>query len=145
MEIHTTQAVPALSRRCRLTVAEIGARAETACAELHMQAQARGLSVNGPPVFVARGMPQDAHTAFDIDFCLPVAGIDLPLLPALHCARQVYQGPLAGLFVHGYRPLLQAMAEAGLRPSGESREVYHAWHGPDSAANRIEIQIGIAA
>jgi hypothetical protein len=67
------------------------------------------------------------------------------VLPPLSCARTEYVGPLAGLFTHGYQPLLRAIAEAGLRPSGASREVYHLWRGPEAPDNRIEIQIGIAA
>jgi hypothetical protein len=88
-------------------------------------------------------MPRDTHTEFDLDFCLPVASDEPPALPALCCARLMYEGPLAELFTGGYQPLLQAMAAAGLRASGESREIYHAWHGPESADNQIEIQIGI--
>lgn len=75
------------------------------------------------PIFAARGLPQDAHTPFDLDFCLPVEGADLPMLPALRCARRVFEGPLCDLFSQGYQPLLQAIAEAGLRASGDSREV----------------------
>ena len=73
-----------------------------------------------------------------------MSGPGAEALPALSCMRTVYRGPLAELFTHGYQPLLQAIAEAGLRTSGESREVYHAWLGPDSPDNRIELQIGLA-
>lgn len=145
MDIQTIEATPVLDRRRRLTVAQIGNEAAQAYAELRAEAHARGLAVNGPPIFAAHAMPQGAHTAFDIIFCLPVAATEAHHLPRLRCASLLYEGPLTDLFTRGYQPLLQAIAEVGLRPTGESREVYHAWHGPESAANRIEIQIGIGA
>lgn len=144
MELHTTPPIPVLRRRQRLSLDAVGMHAAQAYAELHAEAQRRGLTIAGAPIFAARGLPQDAHTPFDLDFCLPVAGDDLLMLPALRCARRFYEGPLADLFTHGYGPLLQAMAEAGLRAGGQSREVYHVWHGPESPDNRIEIQIGLA-
>ncbi|AUL98872.1 AraC family transcriptional regulator [Rhodocyclaceae bacterium] len=143
MELHTTAPVCVLRRSHRLSLDAVGTQAAQAYADLHAEAQARGLTVNGPPIFAARGLPQQAHTPFDLDFCLPVEGAGLPMLPALRCARRVYEGPLSDLFSQGYQPLLHAMAEAGLRASGDSREVYHVWHGPDAPDNRIEIQIGI--
>jgi len=144
MELHTTAPITVLRRRQRLSLDAVGTQAAQAYAELHAEAQRRGLTIDGAPIFAARGLPQVAHTPFDLDFCLPVSGTDLSVLPALRCARRVFEGPLCDLFSHGYQPLLHAMAEAGLRASGESREVYHAWYGPDSSDNRIEIQIGIA-
>lgn len=143
MQLHTTPPTAVLRRTHRLCLETVGTHAAQAYAELHAEARSRGLTVNGAPIFAARGLPQDPHTPFDLDFCLPATGGDLPLLPALRCVRRIHEGPLAELFTRGYQPLLQAIAEAGLRTSGESREVYHAWHGPESPANRIEIQIGI--
>lgn len=143
MDIHTTEAIAVLRRKGRMTIPQIGEQAALAYEALYAEAMARQLVVNGPPLFVAQSMPRDAHTEFDLDFCLPVASDEPPALPALCCARLMYEGPLAELFTGGYQPLLQAMAAAGLRASGESREIYHAWHGPESADNQIEIQIGI--
>lgn len=145
MEIHVTGTMTVLSRTRRLNVSQISQEAALVYGELHAEADARGFAVNGPAVFVARSMPQDAHTLFEIDFCLPVAGEDLHTLPPLRCARLIYEGPLDNLFVQGYQPLLQSMADKGLTPSGESREVYHAWYGPESNDNRIEVQIGVAS
>lgn len=159
MDLHLTPTIHVLRRSQRLRLPEIAAAAGPLCAELYAQAQVSGLAIDGPPIFIATGLPDDAQTPFDWAACLPVAGAqrvsvgqpdmpsgpqELAVLPPLSCARTVYVGPLVGLFTRGYQPLLQAIAEAGLRTSGESREVYHVWHGPDSPDNRIEIQIGIA-
>ena len=143
MDIRTIEATPVLCRRGRLTLAQIGAEAARAYPDLYAEARTRGLPVHGPAILAAHDVPQDPNSAFDVEFCLPVAAPEGEHLPHLRCASLMYEGPLAELFTRGYQPLLQAIAEAGLRASGESREVYHVWHGPESPANRIEIQIGI--
>lgn len=144
MEHHTTTAMTVLRRSQHLRLPKVGATAGQICAELYAEAQERGLKVEGVPIFAARGLPQDSRTVFELDICLPVAGDGLPTLPAMHCVRRLYEGPLTELFTRGYQPLLQAIAQAGLQPNGNSREIYHVWHGPGANDNRIEIQIGIA-
>lgn len=160
MNLYLTPAVCVLRRSQRLRLPDIAAVAGPLCAELEAHAQASGFAIDGPPIFTAQGLPDDIETLFDWAACLPVADAqgmpadephvpsgqtELTVLPPLSCVRTVYVGPLAGLFAHGYQPLLRAIAEAGLRTSGTSREVYHVWHGPEAPDNRIEIQIGIAA
>lgn len=143
MNIHTTEAMTALQRKVRMTIPQIGEQAAQAYESMRAEAQARQLVVNGPSIFVARSMPQDAHTEFELTFCLPVKGNDLPILPAFCCACFIFEGPLDRLFTHGYQTLLRSIEDAGLTPSDESREVYHEWYGPESDKNRIEIQIGV--
>ncbi|GIZ11063.1 AraC family transcriptional regulator [Pseudomonas sp. NCCP-436] len=143
MNIQHIEAISVLQQQHRLNIAQIGERAAAALAELQADAAARGMEISGPPIFQAQQMPQDAQCEFSLAFCLPVSGKTAQQLPALRCASRIYQGALDGLFSEGYEPLLAAITAAGLRPSGESREVYHCWHGPQSADNRIEIQIGL--
>lgn len=143
MQIYSLAPITVLQRRERLSIAQIAAQAGPACTALRAEAEARDLVVNGPMIFQAWQMPQDAHGEFELNFCLPVAGGDQQL-PALQCASTIHEGPLDELFSRGYRPLLEAIAAAGLRPTGESREVYHRWNGPEATDNRIEIQIGVA-
>lgn len=143
MNIHTTEAITALQRTVRMTIPQIGEQAAQAYENMRAEAQARQLVVNGPSIFVAHSMPQDAHTEFELTLCLPVKGSDLPKLPAFRCACFMFEGPLDRLFTHGYQTLLRSIEDAGLTPSNESREVYHEWYGPASDKNRIEIQIGV--
>lgn len=160
MNLYLTPTVCVLRGSQRLRLPDIAAVAGPLCADLEAHAQASGFAIDGPPIFTAQGLPDDIKTLFDWAACLPVANAqdalaekfnepsgpyELIVLPPLSCARTMYVGPLAGLFAHGYQPLLRAIAEAGRHPSGVSREVYHVWHGPEAPDNRIEIQIGIAA
>lgn len=132
-----------MRRTARLTIPQIGEQAAQAYESMRAEAKARQLVINGPAIFVARSMPKDAHTEFELAFCLPVDGDDLPILPAFRCACFMFEGPLDRLFTHGYQTLLRSIEDAGLTPSDESREVYHEWYGPESDKNRIEIQIGV--
>lgn len=143
MEIKDVPPLSVVRQHRRLTLPEVGTASVEASAAVTAAAEAAGLSAAGPWIFAAHGLPHDRETVFDLDYCLPVTG-GTDRLPALHCAAQVYEGPLKGLFSDGYAPLLAAIAAAGLRPTGESREVYHCWEGPDSPANRVEIQIAVA-
>ncbi len=144
MDIRTIPPQPVMRQRRRLTLPQVGAASVEACATAGAAAEAEGRQPAGPWIFAAHGMPRDADTAFDLDFCLPVDGGD-DLLPAFRCASLVYEGPLSGMFTDGYAPLLAAIAAAGLSMTGDSREVYLRWDGPDATCNRIEIQIGITA
>ena len=103
MNIHTTEAITALQRTVRMTIPQIGEQAAQAYENMRAEAQARQLVVNGPSIFVAHSMPQDAHTEFELTFCLPVKGSDLPKLPAFRCACFMFEGPLDRLFTHGYQ------------------------------------------
>lgn len=144
MQILTVPALPVVRQRHRLTLPQVGLTALDACPAVSAAAAAAGLQPAGPWIFAAYGMPRDAHTAFDLDYCLPVAGGD-DCLPAFHCASTIYEGPLASLFTQGYASLLAAVAAAGVATTGDTREVYHIWEGPEAATNRVEIQFGIAA
>ncbi|TDR80677.1 GyrI-like domain-containing protein [Paludibacterium purpuratum] len=144
---------PVLFRSQRLTIPEIGLYAEKHCADIQDEATRRGLEIEGPWTFVSYSLPDNPSDAFQLDFCLPIVLADavddsvpsIKVLPAFPCASYSYQGPLAGIFPQGYAPLLHDIGQAKLALTGESREVYLQWDGPDSSENRIEIQFGCKA
>ncbi|MDO2949351.1 GyrI-like domain-containing protein [Aeromonas simiae] len=146
MEIITLPERTVLAQTHTLTLAEVGLRSAATCPALEQRARQLGLTIDGPWQFVAEGLPERADHPFTLRICLPVQGEHpaLTRLPACRCARRLYQGPLNALFEQGYQPLLAAIRAQGLPLSGESREVYHHWAGPDSPDNRIEIQFVLA-
>lgn len=147
MERKTIAPFSVLEERRTLALSEVGNIAASVCSTLSARAAALGLTVTGPTIFVAHGLPKDPDTLFPLSFCLPVtpeAAEGTTHLSSINAACAVYEGPLSGLFSHGYQPLLADMAEAGLTPTGESREVYHRWTGPNHDDNRIEIQFAVA-
>jgi hypothetical protein len=144
MSIHLTPPIPVILQSLRLALPDVAERAGEVCDALRRQAEQAGQDVTGPPIFAARNLPRDAVTLFELEICLPVADAgSRTVLPPMRCLRGTFHGKLDDLFPCGYQPLLDAVAAAGLRPSGESREIYHRWDGAGSLHNRIEIQIGV--
>ncbi|WP_120512562.1 GyrI-like domain-containing protein [Photobacterium salinisoli] len=152
MQIKHTSPGQVLFIRKRLYISDVGPASVDCSRQIQDLIDRSNLSVTGPWHFIAYHFPQDDQTEFDMDFCLPVAGecdeflkgdIEAKYLPDLHCATCVFEGPLDDLFVKGYQPLLLEMKDEQCRLTGESREVYHNWCGPDSDKNVVEIQFGI--
>ncbi|GAB6261213.1 hypothetical protein [Photobacterium sp. R1] len=152
MQIKETHTGQVLSVRRRLIISEIGPASVDSCRFIQDIIDKSNLHVTGPWHFIAYNLPQDNHTEFDIDFCLPVSGecdeylneeVQARGLTRFQCASAVYEGSLDHLFEQGYQPLVKDIVEQELSFTGESREVYHTWCGPDSDKNVVEIQIGV--
>lgn len=105
----------------------------------------------GPWIFIAQNLPRDGKTLFDWRICLPIerpaayAGrFDLLHLEPIIAASAHHRGSLRTLFSKGYGPLVSEIEQSRYIFSGESREVYHDWRGPESSYHLIEIQFGLA-
>jgi effector-binding domain-containing protein len=112
------------------------------------KAKAAGL-LGGPPIFVYHGATGDPTAKFTLDTGLTVPADTKALgefkvkkLPALHAATAYFTGPLASLGA-AYAQFFPQLMQAGHIPTGDMREVYLFWEGPESANNVVEIQIGI--
>ncbi|WP_092974352.1 GyrI-like domain-containing protein [Ralstonia sp. NFACC01] len=145
MQMKVVPPVRVLSAPHRITLAEVGKTASAVCAAVEADAAAQGMTVSGPWMFIYRNLPHDPDTPCEIEFCLPVQSVPvyhgrhvLKTLPGATCAAHVHEGPLDRLF-DSYATLLRAAAAQGCRLSGESREIYHCWQGPQAAENRVEI------
>lgn len=133
-----------------VAIPEVRQAAETWCAQIAREVGKHGLHVSGPWVFVSYGLPKNGKDRYRVEFCLPVSNGDtyaggtfaVKTLARFACACAGYQGRMRHLFTRGYQPLVAEMVLAKLGFTGESREVYYAWHGPDSEDNRMEIQFG---
>ncbi|MCB8819937.1 hypothetical protein [Microvirga rosea] len=139
-----------LSAERTITIPMIAHASAQLCPALLREAEQHGFLIDGPWIFVSHDLPTDQHTEFRVEFCLPVsAGIPyqgnyaLKSLAPILCASGRYNGPLQDLFSDGYGPLLRSITSAGHVLSGESREIYHRWQGPDLRDNQIEIQFGL--
>jgi effector-binding domain-containing protein len=152
MEIKEVPAMRVLSAARRLSIRQIGAVAAELTVRMKADADRCGLKANGPWTFIARNLPTDGKTAFDMRFCLPIADgapvvapeFELIELEDIVVASAVYQGPLRSLFTKGYAPLLDDIRHSHHAFSGESREIYHSWRNGGSGYQRIEIQFGLA-
>ena len=152
MEIKSTPAMRVLSVARRLAIPDVRTVAGPVTAAIAAEAERCGMVAAGPWTFVARNLPRDGKTLFDLRFCLPVnddathGGGDFALidLEPIMVASAVYQGPLRSLFTKGYAPLVAEIENSRHVFSGESREVYHQWGRDGSGYQKIEIQFGLA-
>jgi effector-binding domain-containing protein len=63
-------------------------------------------------------------------------------LPAYKCATMLYTGP--GLRIgEAWQKIYRTLGDKGLTPTGEERELYLYWEGPDSPNNIVQVQIGV--
>lgn len=134
-----------------LTIPEVRTYGEKYGSEIMAEAQKYGLRAAGPWVFISYNLPKNGKDRYRTEFCLPIAtaegyfGGRFPVrsLSGFPCACAEYTGKLRQLFTKGYQPLVREIIAAKMNFTGESREVYHDWIGPNSPDNRIELQIGI--
>ncbi|MGL6316463.1 hypothetical protein [Vibrio sp. WXL103] len=154
MELKNTDVGSVLRIRRNVTIPEVGPQSVECCGKIYQKAEEIGLSVNGPWHFVSNGLPRDTETSFTVDFCLPVSGVSqlvdgddikLVTLDEFYCASRTFEGGLHQLFELGYQPLLAEINAVNGKYTGESREIYHQWVGPESDDNVVEIQFGLVA
>lgn len=152
MDRKTVEPMTVLYATQELTIPEVGRYAEKYLPEILAQAKQSDLKVVGPWVFISYQLPKNGKDRYRVEFCLPIAPADNPVAGAFpikslgqfSCAFVPYHGGLRQLFSQGYQPLVRDMVAAKMAFTGESREVYHAWNGPNSPDNRVEIQFGVA-
>ncbi len=151
MDIKETEAMLVLSASRRLSIAAVKQVSAEVTAQLDAEIARANLEVAGPWVFVARNLPRDSKTEFELRFCRPVQsahGYDGPFaverLEPIMVASAMHQGSMRTLFTQGYAPLVRAIELSRHAFSGESREIYHQWAGQGAKYHRIEIQFGLA-
>jgi len=151
MDIKEAPGMQVLGVARRLTIPQVRAEAAKVTPRIAAEAARLGLSPSGPWTFIARDLPRDGRTLFDIRFCLPVDGtaavtgeFELATLEPVMVASTLYYGPLRSLFTQGYAPLVAAIEASRHVFSGESREIYHQWGRDGSGYQKIEIQFGLA-
>ena len=152
METKIVEPMTVLYAEQELTIPEVGVYGEKYGAEFRQEVEECGLRVVGPWVFISYKLPKNGKDRYRAEFCLPIADgnayvgrkFSVKSLSRFSCAFVEYNGKLRQLFTKGYQPLVREIIAAEMRFTGESREVYHAWFGPNSPENRIEIQFGVA-
>lgn len=135
-----------------LTIPEVGIYGEKFGAEIMAEVEKYGLRVVGPWVFISFNLPKNGKDRYTAEFCLPIENGEayagsrfcIKSLSSFSCACAEYNGKLRQIFTKGYQSLVREIVAAKMNFTGESREVYHTWIGPNSPENRIEIQFGVA-
>lgn len=152
MDKKIVEPITVLYAEQELSIPEVSVYGEKFCAEIMQEVEKYGLRVAGPWVFISYNLPKNGKDRYRAEFCLPIANGDdyagglfpIKSLSRFSCAFVEYNGKQRQLFTKGYQPLVREIVTAKMNFTGESREVYHAWIGPNSPENRIEIQFGVA-
>lgn len=150
VEIKETEPMLVLSAGRRLTIPQIKLVSAELTVAIDADIERCGLQIAGPWVFVARNLPKDGKTEFDIRFCRPVVSadgydgaFDVEQLEPIMVASALHQGPMRTLFTQGYAPLVREIEFSRHAFSDESREIYHQWAGQGARYHKIEIQFGL--
>jgi effector-binding domain-containing protein len=151
VKVERREAIPVVSKRVLVTLAEIGNAIGPAFQEVYGGLSAHGLTPAGPPFVIYHGMPKGG-TPFEIEVCAPIveAGpkADAPVgwqireLPAGTIATLLHVGP--------YDTLGEAYATIGawiqshrFAVSGPPREIYLSEPGtpPEQVQTVIEFPV----
>lgn len=134
-----------------LTIPEVKAASAQLCPVIDADIERAGMVAQEPWIFVAENLPKNGKTPFNWRCCRPVVApaeykgeFDLLHLEPIMVASATHQGPIRTLFTQGYAPLVRAIEESRYAFSGESRELYHRYDGPQANYQKIEIQFGLA-
>lgn len=149
--LSSTAANFVLCARERLVIGQIGAWAARLWPVIEAELTQYGLTQTGPTVFVSHGRDGSVDRPFEHAFCVPVdqkaaetyaGAFQLTTLPAVEHASATLVGPLTReAMARAYQACVDEINAAGRDFSGETREVYHHWSGPEAADNRVEIVI----
>lgn len=151
MNIVETQEMWVLSEARRIRIRDVAPVSAELFPAMMAEVEESKLTVAGPWIFISNDLPRDGKTVFDWRICLPIerparyAGrFELMHLEPIVAASALHRGSLRTLFSKGYRPLVSDVERSRHVFSGESREIYHDWRGPDSPYHLIEIQFGLS-
>jgi effector-binding domain-containing protein len=104
----------------------------------------------GPVVhFYYKAPHRAAERGFDMEtgFFVPegakgVGAFTVRELPAFRCATLLYIGP-APRIGDAWQKLYRAIADKGLTPTDEERELYLYWEGVEAPNNIVQVQVGV--
>ena len=122
---------------------------DEAMKELMAASNAGGVTIAGPAVFVYHGATMELDKPFILEVGFPAAPgakaagkIKVAELPPMVALGLTYTGPLSAID-KAYDELMPKVQGRKLTPTGESREVYQGWEGPESPNNQVLIGIGV--
>jgi effector-binding domain-containing protein len=146
------QTFPGKSFLCGTEQTTLGGVPETGkriLAALQQAAATQGLQLNGPTIFIYPDLFIDPNTPFalDVGYAVPdntqaPASLQVKKLEPFRCVTVLYNGPMAQVG-QAYASLVSQIEADGYTPTGELRQMFLYWEGPESANNIVQIQMGI--
>ena len=154
MRIQTIPAMPYLAMPAETTFAKMGAPVKTGFDRVFGAAYEAKLFVARPTMLVYQGGPHvhfQPQQPFKMEIGVivaddakvdPAGDIKIRKTEPFKCATILYTGPVNEQG-QAYQKLIPAMTAAGLKPTGEERELCLYWEGPESSSNVFMMMVGI--
>ncbi|MEO7715521.1 MAG: GyrI-like domain-containing protein [Capsulimonas sp.] len=152
IEIKTVPAALFLASTHETTIPEIAALGGEVPGMIYAAAEEQSLAVGGPIYFFYDGADGSMEKVFTLKIGVPLlerpeaeapGPFQVYEAPEFHCIAMDYIGGMPGI-QNGYKMLMDAMKEQGLRATWETREIYKHWVDYDSPENVTELQLGLA-
>jgi effector-binding domain-containing protein len=107
------------------------------------------IEITAAPLLVYQGVTQDMGKPFKLEMGFPVkegtkevGDFKVREVATFHCATVIYSGPIMRVG-EAYQQLFMELMQAGMQPTGETREMYLYWEAPESPNNIELIMAGV--
>jgi effector-binding domain-containing protein len=131
------------------TLAEIGPVVQQSFEQLMEPIMSGEVQVLGAPIFVYKGATGEMNKPFELQIGWPVADntkevgdLKVRKLEKYRCATVLYSGSMQNI-AQAYMKIMPELMQAGLQPSGDSREMHLYHETPDSPNNIVLIMVGV--
>jgi len=131
------------------TLEQIGEVADATIPKLLDAIKAVDKKPDGPVMFVYHGITEDPEEAFKLEIGYPmdrqanaIGDFPVRVLEPMKALTVRIKGPIDHIS-HAWTAVHEAAAAQKLEPTGESREIYHVWDGPQGSTNITEVQLGV--
>ena len=138
-----------LYKEVEITLKDIGPAAMPILEAMEKLVKEKKVVANGPWIFVYHGVTEDPNAKFKLQVGIAVADgttdqgeFKARKLEPFKAVTVLYGGPIASL-AQPYGKVFGLIAQNGQTPSGENREYYYHWEGPESHNNIEMIAVGI--
>jgi hypothetical protein len=154
MRVQTIPAISYLSAPAETTFAKMGEPVKAGFDRVFGAAFQSKLFIVRPTMLVYLGGPHvdfDPERTFKLEIGVMVAddakvepadGLQIRKTEPFKCATILYTGPVLEQG-QAYQKLIPAMRAAGLKPTGEERELCLWWEGMESSSNVFMMMVGI--
>lgn len=138
-----------LSLRMQTTLEHIGPAVTQAVNQIKDLMRDAKVQPAGPGMLIYHGVTQNPTAPFELqvgyivaDETKDIGEARVQKLEPFRAAVVLYSGPIKQVG-EAWRQAYESVFENGMTPSGEAREVYFHWEGPDSPNNVHQIQVGV--
>lgn len=150
MQIHTSNAVSVISIEMQTKLNDIVKDVGELPEKLSGDLISAGIIPTGPMQFLYDGITEDPEAPFQLRIALPVSKAQaegyrgphrVDRLEPFQFVETVLHGDIAQLEKKAYIPLQTEIHKAGLAMTGQGREVYQNYDGPQSPDNETRVQL----